>query len=72
MLKLVVLLNIFVETVIHFHSGFLDEYKEQNLFETEIFCNIINVFTVAIDWCNTSNKVLMSLTEKNWTQTFEL
>jgi len=35
MLKTVVLLNIFVEVVIIFFSGFLDN----NLFETEMFSN---------------------------------
>ncbi len=38
-LTTVVLLNTFVETVIHFCS------KEQHLFEIEKFCRIINVFT---------------------------
>jgi len=28
--------------------------KEQHLFETEIFCNIINVFTVILDQFNAS------------------
>ncbi len=30
------------------------KFKEQHLFETEIFCNIINVFTVTFDQYNES------------------
>ncbi len=33
MLKIIVLLNIFVETVIFFSSGLFDESKEQELFD---------------------------------------
>ncbi len=47
MLKTVVQLNIFVETVTHF-SGIFDE---QHLFETEIFCNI-DTATVTFDQFN--------------------
>ncbi len=48
------LLNIFVETMIHF-SGFFNEGSiEQHLFEIEIFCNIINVFTLIFKQFNTS------------------
>ncbi len=45
-----VLINIFVETVIHF-SEYLDEYEVQKsrIFGIEIFCNIINIFTVTFD-----------------------
>ncbi len=38
----------FVETVIHFYfqdSEMNRKFKRTALFETEIFCNIINVFT---------------------------
>ncbi len=58
MLKIVVLLNISVETVMHFifqdsqMNGNIS--KEQHLFETEIFCNIINVFTVTFHQFNAS------------------
>ncbi len=48
MLKTVVLLNIFVETVIHFR-WWIESSKEQHSFEIEIFCNIINVFTDTFD-----------------------
>ncbi len=50
MLKTVVLLNIFVESDKIF-TGLFDEYKVQmnNLFETEIFCNNVHVFTVISD-----------------------
>ncbi len=42
----------FVENVIYF-SGFFEEYKvHQHLFKMEIFCNIINVFTVNFDQLN--------------------
>ncbi len=35
--------NIFVETMIHYiFLGFTEGSKEQDLVETEIFCNIIN------------------------------
>jgi len=43
-LKTVGVLNIFVD----FFS------KDQNLFEIEVFCNIINVFTAAFDTYNAS------------------
>ncbi len=43
MLITVVLPNIFVETVIY---HFQESSKEQHLFEIEILCNIINVFTI--------------------------
>ncbi len=53
MLKTVVLHNIFVETVMYFI--FLDsQMNRQHLFEIEIFCNIINVFTVTFDQFNAS------------------
>ncbi len=44
------LFNIFVETVMHVSGFFLIESsKEQHLFETETFCNIIHVFIVMFD-----------------------
>jgi len=54
-MKTVVLLNVVVETIIHF-SGFFDWkfQKEQYLFKIEIFWNIINVFTVTFDQFNGS------------------
>ncbi len=52
MLKTVVLLNIFVETVIYFFRIFFNKEKVQklkvNLIEIEIFCNIINVFIATL------------------------
>ncbi len=49
MLKIVVLLNVLWK-LWYIFSGLFDEYKVQNniLFETEIFRNIINVFTVSL------------------------
>ncbi len=48
-LKTVVLLNIFAETVIFFYFlgffGWTESSKEQHFFE-EIFCNIINVLII--------------------------
>ncbi len=47
--------NIFVETMILFSTIFFNENKsskEQHLFEMEIFCNIINVFTATFDQIN--------------------
>ncbi len=47
--------NIFVETMILFYKIFFNENKsskEQHLFEMEIFCNIINVFTDTSDQIN--------------------
>ncbi len=51
MLKTVVLHNIFV-----MHLIFLDFLmnKKQHLYETEIFCDIINVSTVTFEKCNAS------------------
>ncbi len=63
MLKTVVLLHISAESMCIFHD-FLPykSSKEQHLFETEIFCNFINVFTVAFDQFNVSwTKVLTEL-----------
>ncbi len=34
----------------------IESSKEQHLFETEIFCNIINVFTVTFDQFNVSSQ----------------
>ncbi len=55
MLKTVVLLNIFVETMIIFFfmiHRWIESSKVQHLFE--IFCNIINVFTVTSHQFNAS------------------
>ncbi len=52
MLKTFVLLNTFVEAVIIFFSGFFDEFdisKEPQLYEIQIFCNIIDVFSVIFE-----------------------
>ncbi len=54
------LLIIFVETVMHkhvilFYVMFFDEYKawkKQHLFEIEIFCDILNFFTVIFNLKN--------------------
>ncbi len=55
------LLNMFVETIIF--SGFFDEYKrEQHLFQIELFCINVKVFTVTFD---------QLLKKKNLLQTFE-
>ncbi len=55
MLKTVVLPNIFVETVIQDLQDLQKNRKfKRNLFEIEIFWNIINVFTVAFDQFNAS------------------
>ncbi len=40
---------IFAEAVIFRLHWWIESSKEQHLFETEIFCNIINVFTVTFD-----------------------
>ncbi len=45
--KTVVPLNIFVWTIKH-----LSKLKEQDLIEIEVFCNIINVFTVTFSQFN--------------------
>ncbi len=37
---------------IFYFSGFFDEQKEQHLFETETFCDIIHVFTDTFDQFN--------------------
>jgi len=45
--KTVVLLNIFLETT-SFQDFFMNgKFKGQHLFELEVFCNIINVFTAS-------------------------
>ncbi len=57
MLKNLVMLNIFVETVIQYiiFKGYFDEsLKKQHLFEIDIFCNVINVSTVTFDHFNAS------------------
>ncbi len=55
MLKTVVLLNMFVETVILFWI-LTENSKEQHLFEIEIF-NVMNVFTITFDKFNTCWKI---------------
>ncbi len=47
-----VVLNIFVETEIII--WWIESSKEQHLFEIEIFCNVINVFTITFDQFNAS------------------
>ncbi len=71
MLKTVVLHNILVETVKHFLFWRIESSKEQHLLEMEIFCNIINIFTVTFDQFNAAllNK---SINFSYWPQTFEL
>ncbi len=57
----VVLLNIFVEIMIHFQYFWLIESaKDQHLFEIETICCIINVFTATYDQFNASllNKII--------------
>ncbi len=41
--------------------------KEQHLFEIEIFCKIINVFTVTFDQLNVSLIIIHFLEEENLT-----
>ncbi len=50
------LLNIFVETCIFQDSLIYKKIKKEQhfFFKTEIFCNIINVFTVPLDQFNAS------------------
>ncbi len=56
-------LNIFVIHLLYIFQDCLDEEtaQKQHLFEIEIICNIINVFTVTFDQFNASSwiKVLM-------------
>ncbi len=57
MFKAVVLLNICVETMIDLLFNvvwWIERLKEQYLFETEIFYNIIHLFTVTFDQFNAS------------------
>ncbi len=52
MLKTDVLLHVFVETVINLIFQlfwWIESSKEEHLFETEIFCYIINIFIVPFD-----------------------
>ncbi len=52
-----VLLHIFVESVMHYFFRilwWLEGSKEQHLFELEIICNIINIFTLTFDKPNAS------------------
>ncbi len=55
----------FVETAIHFFSGYLTKrkFKGKHLFEIEIFCNTINVFIAIFYKFNASllSKILISL-----------
>jgi len=70
------LLNIFVETVIIILFSrifrWIESLKEQQLFEIEIFCNIINVFTITFDKWNTSLLKKKQNKKTYWPQTFEL
>ncbi len=60
MLKTVVLLNIFVETVIHFLSS-----KEQPL-KLKYFCNIVNVFTATFDQYKESSLITKYILTPNF------
>ncbi len=78
MLKTVVLLHIFVETVtpLIFQDSLINTIsKEQHLFQIEIFCNILNVFTVTFDRFNVYllNKNINFFKKKQtyWPWTFE-
>ncbi len=69
---LVVLLNIFVETVMRLiFFRIYRSSKEQRLFEIKIFCNIINVFTVTFDHFIASlmNKSIVCLFKSHFPQT---
>ncbi len=48
------MLNIFVETAIHFFQDSLmkNSSKQPHLFEIEVFCNIIHFLTVTFDQFN--------------------
>jgi len=59
--KTVVLFNTFVE-ILSFIQDFWS-LKEQHLFEIEIFCNIINDFTVSFDQMNASS---INLLPRDW------
>ncbi len=50
-------LNIFVIHLLYIFQDCLDEEtaQKQHLFEIEIICNIINVFTVTFDQFNASS-----------------
>ncbi len=64
------LLNIFVENMMHF-LGFSS--KEEHLFEIELFCNIIKVFTATFNQFNASlmNKSINFFPTKSyWPKTF--
>ncbi len=60
MLKTFVLVHIFVKTVRRIFQDWTVSSKEQHLFEIEIFCYIINGFTVTLDQFNASsqNKII--------------
>ncbi len=46
-------LNIFGSRNLSYYVS-VESWKEQHLFESEIFCNIINAFTVTFDQFNAS------------------
>ncbi len=54
MLKTVVLLNSFVEIVIHLQKVI----QKWHIFKVEILCNIINVFTVTFYQFNVRDKLI--------------
>ncbi len=61
MLRTVVLLSDFVETDICFQGTLMNlKFKEQYLFEIEMFCKMLNIFAVTFDQFNASllNKFL--------------
>jgi len=68
MLKTIVLLNIFVQTVIHFNQDSLKKKTKKNAF-IWFFCNNFKVFTYTVDQINALllNK---NINKKNWPQTF--
>ncbi len=50
MLKTVVVVPIFTETMHFFHDSLMIEsLKEQHVFETEIFCNIMSLLSLLIN-----------------------
>ncbi len=69
--KKVVLPNIFVETIILWWT---ESSKEHTLFEMEIFCNILNVFTIIFYQHNASllNKIIQFSLQWYWILTVKL
>ncbi len=65
MLKTVVLLHIFVDFFFMI-LWWIGHSKEHYLFKVEVFCKILNVFTVTFDQFNVSllNKIIISFKQQ--------